>query len=319
MPVVADDFTAAWGLSSGHAQTFFASLARRPSRPALSRRRVETPDGDFVDVDVLTGQPGRPTVLVLHGLEGSSSSSYVSEVLRRLSALGWGGWALNFRGCSGEPNRTRAAYSSGDTRDLSLLVPMLPEGPRFAVGFSLGASVLLNGLARLDVPLDAAVAVSPPFELARSARAIDSRGGFGPVYLNHFLPSLKRKGLESARRFPDTFDAPTIRGLRTLRDFDHHVTARAFGYESAEAYYEGCSSGPVLARIRRPTLIVTAQDDAIAPAAALPKDAVENEALHVLRTSGGGHVGFVEGSPWRPRWWAERRAVEWLSARHVAG
>lgn len=315
MPVVPDDFTPAFGLSGGHAQTFFASLVRRPARPPLTRRRFETPDGDFVDVDLLEGTPGRPTVLVLHGLEGSSSSSYVSEVLRGLAVRGWGGWALNFRGCSGEPNRTRAAYSSGDTRDLSFLVPLLPAGPRFAIGFSLGASVLLNGLARLDVPLDAAVAVSPPFDLARSARAIDARGGFGPVYLNHFLPSLKRKGLESARRFPDTFDAAAIRALRTLRDFDHQVTARAFGFASAEAYYAGCSSGPVLSRIRRPTLVITAQDDAIAPAAALPKDAARHEALHVLETTGGGHVGFVEGSLWRPRWWAERRALEWLAAR----
>lgn len=309
-----DDFQPAFGLSNGHAQTFFAALRRRPERPPLTRRRFDTPDGDFVDVDVLESQPGRPTVLLLHGLEGSSAAGYVSEVLRLLSARRWNAWALNFRGCSGEPNRALAAYCSGDTRDLSFLVERLPS-PRFAIGFSLGASVLLNGLARLAVPLDAAVAVSPPFELALSARAIDARGDFGPVYLRHFLPSLKRKGVAVARRFPKALDAAAIERVRTIRDFDHHLTAPAFGYASAEDYYAQCSSGPQLGRVRAPTLLITAEDDAIAPARALPPSVADNPALHVLRTRHGGHVGFVSGSVARPGWWAEQRAVDWLAAR----
>ncbi len=314
MPLLPDDFAPAFGLSNGHAQTFFAAFARRPARPPLTRRRLDTPDGDFVDVDVLEGDPTAPTVLLLHGLEGSSSSSYISELLRLLAARRWNAWALNFRGCSGEPNRTKASYCSGDTRDLAFLVPLLPR-PRFAIGFSLGASVLLNGLARLQVPLDAAVAVSPPFQLAVSAKAIDARGDFGPVYSNHFLPSLKRKGLDSARRFPETFDAQVIRSLRTLRDFDHHVTARAFGFESAEDYYARCSSGPVLRSIQTHTLLITAEDDAIAPAGTLPDGIETHAALDVLRTRHGGHVGYAEGSFLRPRWWAEQRALDWLAAR----
>lgn len=225
MPLLDDDFVPAFGLSNGHAQTFFAALRRNPRRPETKRRRFDTPDGDFVDVDVLDGELGAPTVLVLHGLEGSSSSSYVSEVLRLFALRRWNVWALNFRGCSGEPNRTQAAYCSGDTRDLAFLAPLVPR-PAFAIGFSLGASVVLNGLARLQVPLDAAVAVSPPFRLEVSAKAIDARGEFGPVYLNHFLPSLKVKGLHAAEKFPQVFDAGAIRSLRTIRDFDHHHTAR---------------------------------------------------------------------------------------------
>lgn len=314
MPRLPDDFRPALGLSNGHAQTFFAALRRRPARPALTRRRFETPDGDFIDVDVLEQTHGAPTVLLLHGLEGSSSSTYVSESLRLVAARGWNAWALNFRGCSGEPNRAVASYSSGDTRDLAFLVDKLP-GPRFAIGFSLGASVLLNGLARLALPFDAAVAVSAPFELAVSARAIDAKQAFGPVYLNHFLPSLKRKGLASARRFPGTLDAAAIAKVETLRDFDHHVTARAFGFASAEAYYEACSSAQVLDRIRVPTLLLTAEDDAIAPASALPTGLDAHPALHVLRTRHGGHVGYVDGSLLRPSWWAERRALDWLAQR----
>lgn len=312
MPLVPDEFRPAFGLSNGHAQTFFAALRRRPTRPPVVRRRFDTPDGDFIDVDVLEGEPGRPTVLVLHGLEGSSAASYVSEVLRLCAERRWSVWALNFRGCSGEPNRALAAYCSGDTRDLAFLVERLPR-PRFAIGFSLGASVLLNGLARLHVPLDAAVAVSAPFDLARSARAIDARGDFGPVYLNHFLPSLKRKGVAVAGRFPQALDAAAIARVRTIRDLDHHLTAPAFGFASAEDYYARCSSGPVLRQIRAPTLLLSAEDDAIAPAGSLPDDVHRHDALHVLRTRHGGHVGFATGSVTRPAWWAERRALEWLA------
>lgn len=313
MPRLPDDFEPATFLSNGHAQTFFAALRRKPLRPPLERRRFETPDGDFVDVDVLHGEARAPTVLLLHGLEGSSSSSYVSELFRLFADRGWNAWALNFRGCSGEPNRTAASYCSGDTRDLAFLVEQLPR-PRVAIGFSLGASVLLNGLTKLHVPLDAAVAVSPPFQLAVSARAIDARGGFGPVYLNHFLPSLKAKALGMAARFPGQLDANVIRELRTIRDFDHHVTARVFGFESAEDYYTQCSTNGRLNEVRPPTLIITADDDAIAPAASLTQTELP-ETVHLLRTRHGGHVGYVAGTPWAPRWWAERRAVEWLEER----
>lgn len=314
MPRLTDDFVPATALSNGHAQTFFAALRRKPVRPPLTRRRFDTPDGDFIDVDVLEGDSRAPTVLLLHGLEGSSSSTYVSETLRVLAARRWNAWALNFRGCSGEPNRVAASYSSGDTRDLAFLAAQLP-GPRFAIGFSLGASVLLNGLARLQVPLDAAVAVSAPFQLATSAKAIDAKGGFGPVYLNHFLPSLKRKALDAATRFSSVLDAEAIAAVTTIRDFDHHVTARVFGFSSAEDYYARCSTAPVLGDVRTPTLIITAEDDAIAPAGALPHGVNEHHALHVLRTKHGGHVGYASGSPLNPRWWAELRAVEWLAAQ----
>lgn len=314
MPLVPDDFRPATGLSNGHAQTFFAALMRKPQTPVLRREHVPTPDGDVIDVDRLDGEVGAPTVLLLHGLEGSSGSSYVRETLRLVAARRWNAWALNFRGCGTTPSSALASYSSGDTRDLAFLVARLPA-PRFAIGFSLGASVLLNGLGRLDVPLDAAVAVSPPFRLEVSAKAIDSRTGVGPVYLRHFLPSLKRKGLEAARRFPHQLDADAIARVERIRDFDHLVTARAFGFSSAEDYYQQCSSAPVLAAIRRQTLIITADDDAIAPASALPLDAADNPSLFIQRTRHGGHVGYVEGPLLRPRYGAERRAVQWLESR----
>lgn len=319
MPRLADDFVPAWGLSNGHAQTLFGALARRPRRLALERRRLETPDADFVDLDVLAGSASLPTVLVVHGLEGSSSSGYVQEVLAGCAARGWKAAALNLRSCSGEPNRQAASYSSGDIRDVTWLLERHLTGPVFMVGFSLGASVTLNALARAKPSnVRAAVAISTPFQLAKSAEYLDSGEAMARVYCGNFLLTMKRKALEKARRFPGTLDPTAIKAARTIRDFDHVVTARLFGFSSAEDYYARCSTGPLLADITTPTLLISAHDDALAPARYLPDDVQCSPALDVLVTQRGGHVGFVQGSMWAPTYWAEARALQWLEQRLTA-
>jgi predicted alpha/beta-fold hydrolase len=87
------------------------------------------------------------------------------------------------------------------------------------------------------------------------------------------------------------------------------VTARVFGFASAEDYYTQCSSGPVLKDIRRPTLLISSEDDPLAPARTLPEEAAKNPFLSVVRTAHGGHVGFVGGSVVHPRFWAEEQAI----------
>ncbi|MEW5738918.1 MAG: alpha/beta fold hydrolase [Myxococcota bacterium] len=316
MPLLSDDFRPAAGLSDGHAQTIFGKVARRPLALPTRRERLTTPDGDFVDVDVLQAQAGAPTVLVLHGLESSSQAGYVQHTVRCLAERGWGAVALNFRGCSDAPNVQAKSYSSGDTTDARWLLSRLPS-PKAAVGFSLGASVLVNLLAQdgEKAGLFAAAAVCTPFDLAFGARFLDSQERFARVYLANFLPTLKEKALEKARRFPALLDAGAIARTRTIRDFDHVVTARLFGFSSAEDYYAQCSTGPKLTRLTVPTLLVSAEDDALAPAANLPEGAHLRDALHVLRTTAGGHVGYVAGSVLRPRFWVEERVVDWLAER----
>src|SRR5205823_5919185 len=132
--------------ASPHLQTVYASFLRRP-RVQARRERWHTPDGDFVDVDWVDAPEGRPRVLVLHGLEGSSASGYVRECLRLAASLGWAACALNFRGCSGEQNLLARSYCSGDYADPLFALERLGDGPRFAIGFSLGGNVLLKMLA----------------------------------------------------------------------------------------------------------------------------------------------------------------------------
>lgn len=307
-----DDFQPALGLGNGHAQSLFGVLARPKVTLPLRRVRRETPDGDFVDLDVVEGVRGAPTLLLLHGLEGSSASGYMQLMLRGCVLRGWTGIALNQRGCSGELNRLARAYSSGDFRDLSWLVPEL-SGTLFAAGFSLGASVLLNFLAR-DAhasKLTAAAAVSSPFDLALGARFLDSGTVITRRYLSHFLPAMKARALAKAEKFPRAFDVAAISATTRIRDFDHLVTAPQFGFSSAEDYYAQCSAGTQLKDVKVRTLLLSSLDDALAPPA-IPHGSAENRALEILLTKRGGHVGFVEGSVLRPRFWAEARVFDWL-------
>jgi predicted alpha/beta-fold hydrolase len=318
MPALPDEFRSAWGLRWSHSQSLYGVVARSGLSVPMRRERRETPDGDFVDLDWVDGPAGAPTVIVLHGLEGSSGSGYVQHMLLRVRARGWAALAINARSCSGEPNRQLAAYSSGDTRDLSWLVKSL-KGPLYAVGFSLGASVLLNFLARDEAAnkILGAAAVSAPFDLAQGAQFLDSGSLISRQYLNFFLPKMKAKLREKAARLGKhfTLSLPAIEAVTRIQDFDALVTAPTFGFASAQEYYARCSTGPVLEKIRTPTLLLSSRDDTLAPPA-LPQSAHQNHSLDILLTERGGHVGFLGGTLFRPTFWAEDRVAEWLTQTH---
>ena len=291
---------------------------RRPAPLPLERERLATEDGDFLDLDWLRAGAERPHLLVLHGLEGSSASGYVRQALHEAQALGWGAVAMNFRSCSGEPNRVLRSYCSGETADpLFVARHMLGrvQGPLLALGFSLGANALLKLLAEAgeQAPFVAAAAVSAPFDLLACARALDAPWGQCDLYRWHFLKSLKRKALAKLASHPGHgLDLERVRRARKLQDFDDAFTGPSNGYLGALDYYQRCSSGPRLKEVRRPTLLLNAEDDPMIPGTSLPE--AKNPLLTVLRTKRGGHVGFLEGSLWGPRFWAERQAVRFLAA-----
>ncbi len=312
-------------LPGGNAMTVFASVARLFPRPRGRRERWELPDGDFVDVDRWAGPaPDAPLLVVCHGLEGSSSASYVRGLVAAAVVRGLAAAALNFRGCSGEPNRLPRSYHSGDTEDLATAVERLraehPGRPILLAGFSLGGNVVVKYLGERGdgVPgeVRAAAVISVPFDLEGSARAIDGPGFWSRVYRARFIRRLRRKIAAKARLHPGTFDARAALRARTFAEFDAAVTAPLHGFASAEDYWRRCSSARFLAGVRRPLLALSSLDDPIVPAATLPIEAARaNPWVTLETTEGGGHVAFVSGGPLRPTFWAEARAVEFLAAR----
>lgn len=309
---------------NAHAQTVLANSLRPTNGVLFHRVRLDTPDGDFVDLD-FAGVPGcflpetAPLVLLLHGLEGSARRSYACEVYKQLARRGVRAVGLNFRSCSGVMNRTPRLYHAGFTADVALAVRWLGErapGVRLGlVGFSLGGNTLLKYLGEQGtaVPVAAAAAISPPFDLARIANAFEN--GEGQRYARGFVKALRLKAVEHARTHGEVIDLHRVYRAQTMRDFDDAFTAPLNGYRDAAEYYAENSCQPFLDGIRVPTLVIRAMDDPFfandIPHAVL----AANPALFPALTPYGGHVAFAEGRyPVRFSYWAERQAARFLSA-----
>jgi len=292
--------------------------------PPLETRveRWETDDGDFIDLVRLDAPPGRPHLVILHGLEGTTRSHYARGLLLEAAQRGWAADLLLFRGCSGEPNRAPRFYHSGDTGDIDAvarrLFAMDAASPFLFVGVSLGGNVLLKWLGECGESVDhhvaAAAAVSVPFDLARASRHIDR--GFSRVYQRHFLQSLRKKALGKLEQYPELVSRERIRSARTLYEFDDVVTAPVHGFADAGDYYARSSSIRFLSAIRVRTLLLSAIDDPFLPSDVLNDVrgvAASNHSIEIEFHASGGHVGFVSGhNPLRPFYYAEWRVTEFL-------
>ncbi|HJY77906.1 MAG TPA: alpha/beta fold hydrolase [Burkholderiales bacterium] len=271
-----------------------------PPRVPLRRERWDTPDGDFIDVD-FCGDPGAAMQLVLfHGLEGGSDSHYARSIAAQAVRRGFRLAIPHFRGCSGEPNRTRRAYHSGDTEEIDWMLKRLGgarSGPVHAMGVSLGGNVLLKWLGERGDEARAlvrrAATVSAPLDFAAAGDALD-RGMNRVLYVRHFLSTMKPKALAKLELFPDLFDKEKVSAVRTFREFDNLVTAPLHGFRDTDHYWGAAACGPYLEHIRVPTLVLNARNDPFLPESDLLRAARKAAPCVVLefpRT--GGHAGFL--------------------------
>ncbi|GJD06726.1 Putative esterase YheT [Galdieria sulphuraria] len=151
-----------WTRLGGHFQTIFGSIFPVPNIKYDKRRRFCTHDGDFFDVDIVLGHNKlNPYVVVCHGLESSAYSSHTLRIVERFVALGWNVFAINYRGCSGVPNRTLRTYHVGFTEDVDLLTKTIYEETEgsctiYLAGFSLGGNIIIKflGATVACVPLN---------------------------------------------------------------------------------------------------------------------------------------------------------------------
>lgn len=308
-------------LPGGHLQTIYASLFIRVPALAYRRERLELGDGDFLDFDWVDGAPGRPALVLFHGLEGNAESAYARDLMAHVRRRGWNGAVAHFRGCSGEDNRLPRAYFAGDSADIEHALRHVksrhPEAAVYAVGVSLGGNALLKWLgeagAAAGALLTRAASVSAPLDLTAAGRALD-RGFNRRVYTARFLASLKRKALDKARRFPGTLDARAIAAASTFREFDTLVTARLHGFRDADDYWLRVSSKPGLRSITVPTLVINAKNDPFLPSAALPTAADVSSAVTLEQPDTGGHVAFPSGPFPGNVHWLSRRLMQHFEA-----
>ena len=302
-------YRAPFWLPSGHLQTIYPALGIARPPVAYRRERWDTPDGDFIDIDLVDGPADAPLLVLFHGLEGSSGSHYARALMAAVAARGWSGAVPHFRGCAGELNRAPRFYHSGDAGEIDWIVRRLRaqgQGRLYAAGVSLGGNALLRWLGESGHGADfveAACAVSAPLDLARGGESLSS--GLNMIYTRMFLQTLKPKALSKLDQFPGLFDREALLRARNLYAFDNVVTAPLHGYRDTDDYWNRASAKHVLCDITVPTLVLNARNDPFLPGEHLPRRAAPCVTLDY--PAEGGHVGFAVGKiPGRIDWLPQR-------------
>lgn len=287
------EFKSAPWCVNGHMHTILCSLLFTSAKTNSHRIEIETPDKDFLHIDLYEQSKFSQVAVLFHGLEGSSTRYYITRLASHLYQRGFTVIAMNFRSCSGVMNRNRKFYHSGETHDLNTLFKWIdshfPGRVIHAAGFSLGASALLNYLRehRTHHNIQSAVAVSTPFELKKGSLNLEI--GFNKVYTNRFLKTLREKIELKRKAFSDL---PEFNGS-TLYEFDDQITGPIHGFEGADHYYERCSSAFFMDNIKTKTLIIHSIEDPLCPFKWVPvKEIRDNPNIKTCYTSRGGHVGF---------------------------
>jgi len=310
------------GLRGGHLQTlasFF--LPRRITLPTTEKRLIEVEPG----VQVLChchwqkDRQNALTVIIVHGLEGSSESQYMLGIAAKGTAVGMNVVRMNQRNCGGTDALSPTLYHSGRSQDIAAVAQNLirqNQISRFAlVGFSMGGNLVLKlaGEWGREAPPQfcAVAAVCPSMNLAASADALHLAGN--RLYEYYFMWQLRRRLRMKARLFPHVFDTLRMRGVTSLRDFDDKVTAHYCGFEGASDYYQRSAAANVVDRIAVPTLILHAANDPFIRILPETRQKIlSNPNIIFVETEDGGHCSFLAAADGDDGRWAEREVVEFL-------
>jgi len=322
-------------LKNGHAQTLAGNYWPRPPLTIpFESEAVEVDPADGTRVlchchwQPDTVRMDRLTVLLVHGLEGSSDSQYIQGITVRAWDAGCNVIRMNMRNCGGTDTWTSTLYHSGLSADVGAVADhfaRLHGLRRLALaGYSMGGNLVLKLAGELTArPLPcvvAAVGVCPAMDLAASADALHEPAN--RMYERHFLRNLMRRFRRKAELFPEIYSLKDVGPVRTIREFDDQITARYSGFSGADDYYFKAASSRVASSIAISTLVIHALDDPFIRM--MPKtreDLAENPAVRLLETKHGGHCAFLAkrtlstvSTHLASRHWAEATLVSFLMA-----
>lgn len=321
-----DDFVPRRGMRGGHLQTLIPTYLPRENRLPPAEDRLFSVEPETQILCHCHWQPDhraeRLTVVIVHGLEGSAESQYVIGNANKAWAAGWNAVRMNIRNCGGTQKLSATLYHSGLSGDVRTVVETLIAQNKLQrvalIGYSMGGNQVLKAAGEwgADRPkeLKAVAAVSPGMDLDACATLLHQWQN--RIYELHFVWSLKKNMRRKAKLFPGKFDAVSLRGLRSIRDFDEHITAYYSGFTGASDYYYRASAARVVERITVPTLILHALDDpfiTITPESRAKL--LANPNIRLLETRHGGHCGFLaaaqDGFDGR---WAEAKIQQFLQS-----
>ena len=316
--------------TGGHWQTLYAWAKRRafPRLPEPEERFFDpAPDARVLaHCHWHDDRRAHPTVILLHGLEGSSTVHYMRGMADKAWGAGWNVVRLNQRNCGGTEHLSRGLYHSGLTHDPLFVLRELLERdalPSVAVaGYSLGGNLALRLAGELGdtapPQLRAICAVSPTMDLAVCVTALERRSNY--PYQWNFVRNLKARMRRKAAAFPADFSVDPLGRIWTIRQFDEAYTAPHHGFRDATDYYHRASAMRVLDRITVPTLILTASNDPFVPPGPFTERIVrDNPHITTIVTPEGGHCAFLErvaesGPEAYDGYWAEREVIKFVAA-----
>ena len=281
-------------------------------------------DGDFVETYwhfTDNSNKNTPIVVLFHGLTGSYKSPYIQGMMRELAQNGFHSVLMHFRGCGERENLLPRSYHSGETGDALAFIQSLhlefSYAKLYAIGYSLGANMLLKLLGEqkeLSL-LSKAVAISPPMQLDICASTMNR--GFSRYYQHRLLKDLKnaldKKYVKHDMQKLLNYKRSDINKLNSFWKYDDVYTAPVHGFASAAEYYEKCSSKQYLKDIQTPTLIIHSEDDPFMTPEVIPTKEELSLSVKLHITQKGGHVGFVQGSFFKPKYWLQKRVIEFFS------
>ena len=263
----------------------------------------------------------KPTVLIIHGLEGCIESHYMRGLARKVWESGWNCIRINQRNCGGSEYLTPTLYHNGLSQDYAHIIREITEqdGSQqvWLVGYSMGGNLALKlaGEEGGSLPsLRGVAAVCPNIQPASCVRALQRPSNW--MYHQYFLKRLKAKLRRKAQFYPGKWDLSSLNSIRTMWEFDDVYTAPDGGYRDASDYYDRSAARNVLTFIPCPTLIITAQNDPFIPYEIFSDSSLHsNPNIQLLAPPHGGHCGFLQ-HPQLPEdpFWAENRIIDFINA-----
>lgn len=316
-------FSPHWLLRGPHAMTMAGAFIPRRTRrlPQAQDRLFEVEPGTQLLAKChWQAQPREsPTLVLVHGLEGSSESSYMRGVAEKAFLSKWNVLRVNQRNCGGTERLTPTVYNSGLSGDYHAVLAELIERDAlrkiFFAGYSMGGNLVLKMAGELGAAAPSELAgvcgVCPTIDLAACVDALARPGN--AFYQWHFVRRLKTRIRRKERLYPGRFRIDKLGRVRTVREFDDVITAPNSGYRDAVDYYDRASAIRVTDKISVPTLILTAQDDPVVPFSSIDTAVVtRNPRVTLVAPEHGGHCSFISRRAGWERHWAEACVVEFL-------
>jgi len=312
-------------MKNPHLQTIIGVSSKFKGELKSERLIVAVDKGRVaVDCSWQFNREKKPTLIIMHGIIGNSSASYVKRLSYKAFMNGFNVVRVNLRGFGNTEHLSEKMYHAGQSNDLRDVISYLTKKYKlnnfYLLGFSLGGNLCLKFAGELNNKenIKGIACISPLIDLEVSWKPIEK---FGNIFYRWiFIKGLKSLIRKKARLFPSVYDLSRLKGLNTIRDFDERYQAPLNNFKDATDYYKKTSAIKVISRIRTPTLIIHSHDDTITPYEPLiRKEVRDNPYIIALITHYGGHVGFLSRDKSEDRYWAENRAIEFFKMLEAQG